>query len=462
MVYCIYLRLDHRRQNRFLLIASLAFYAAWNWKFLFWIFLTTLVDYRVALELSESEVPARRKRLISISVIANLLTLGFFKYYHFFADNLQALLNSFGLHASLPVLNIVLPLGISFYTFQAMSYTIDVYRRQVQPVRNFYDFAAYVTFFPQLAAGPIERAPHLMPQFLSPRVVTFEKFYEGCYLIFWGLFQKIVLADNLAKIVNPVFEAAGPYSGGQVLLATYAFAFQIFCDFSGYSDMARGLAKLMGFDIMINFNLPYFATYPGDFWKRWHISLSSWLRDYLYIPLGGNKNGTLLTFRNLFFVMLLGGLWHGAAWHFILWGAYHGLLFILYQCIDRAGWKRPAFFSGKRAQVWSFFKGFFFFHLVCLGWLFFRAKSAGQIGEMLNALFFHLDLRAVWQSPGFTPMALLIALLLAVQVLQYRKKNPLAVFGLPTVVRWGFYVLLFHLMAAFGMGTAAQFIYFQF
>ena len=302
--------------------------------------------------------------------------LGYFKYYNFFAESLQAALGRAGLSIPLGHLEVVLPIGISFYTFQSMSYVIDVYRREIKPTRNLVQFAVFVSFFPHLVAGPIMRPKTLLPQVASRRRFNLQQFYEGVYLIFWGLVEKVVVADNLAIVVNDLFGRWEALDGGLALLAVYAFAFQIYGDFSGYTDMARGVAKCLGFELPLNFNLPYFATSPRDFWNRWHISLSQWLRDYLYIPLGGSRGGSLLTYRNVMLTMILGGLWHGARWTFVCWGLYQGLLLVLHRLaapwleriqpadpIDRACW------TGLRIIVT--------FHLVCLGWLIFRADSHG-------------------------------------------------------------------------------------
>src|SRR3989338_2546534 len=299
VVYSLYLVLDHRAQNQMLLVASYIFYGAWDWRFLGLLFVTTLIDYLVALKIHATQDTGKRKFLLLISLISNLAILGFFKYFNFFTSSLHELLSVFGMPLSIRTLHIVLPVGISFYVFQSLSYTIDVYRRKLEPTKIFFDFALFVTYFPQLVAGPIERATHLLPQILKPRRFSLGQFYEGSYLIFWGLFQKVFVADNLAAIVNPVFAASPPYDGAKVLLALYAFAFQIYCDFAGYSNIARGLGRCMGFDIMVNFTLPYFAKNPREFWQRWHISLSQWLRDYLYVPLGGNRKGKFRTYLNM-------------------------------------------------------------------------------------------------------------------------------------------------------------------
>jgi len=392
VVFVLYVRLNHQGQNRLLLAASYVFYGSWDWRFLSLIWISTILDYFCGLKIYESGDKHKQKTFLFLSIFGNLSILGFFKYYNFFSSSVQTLCGSFGFSIQPYYLNIILPVGISFYTFQTMSYTIDIYRKEMQPTRKFLDFALFVSFFPQLVAGPIERAKRLLPQILSRRDLTDEKFSEGCFLIIFGLFQKIFIADNLAKIVDPVFAGHAPYNGVAVLIALYAFAFQIYCDFAGYTNIARGLGKVMGFEIMLNFNFPYISTNPREFWKRWHISLSSWFRDYLYIPLGGNRFGTLVTFRNLMITMLLAGLWHGATWNFVLWGAYQCVLLIIYNLMTP--WlsqiNMPKGSWGEK--FWFLAKVIFFFHLICLGWLIFRAQSLGQIIEMLQSIVLNFKL----------------------------------------------------------------------
>lgn len=301
--------------------------------FLLLLLLTVVVDYSAARLIHASENEKRRKRTLLFSVFVNLGILSYFKYANFFLENALLLLNSIGFHVDPMTLQIILPVGISFYTFQSMSYTIDVFRGRVAPASNIMDYALYVSFFPQLVAGPIERSSHLLPQILSPRRVSWEKIQIGLYYIASGLFLKIFMADNLARLVNPVFAASDPQTGFCYLLTGYAFAFQIYGDFAGYSWIAKGLGAILGFEIMDNFNLPYFSKNPQEFWRRWHISLSSWLRDYLYIPLGGNRKGQVKTVRNLFLTMLLGGLWHGAKMTFVAWGFFHAVLLALHHLV---------------------------------------------------------------------------------------------------------------------------------
>jgi alginate O-acetyltransferase complex protein AlgI len=388
----------------------------------------------------------------------NLGLLGTFKYYNFFAESLQAALARAGLAVPLAQLDVVLPIGISFYTFQSMSYVIDVYRRDLKPTRNLVEFATFVSFFPHLVAGPIMRPTALLPQIERPRTFDLHQFYHGCYLISWGLTKKVVVADNLAPLVNDLFGRWQTIDGGLALLAVYAFAFQIYGDFSGYTDAARGIAKCLGIELALNFNLPYFATSPQDFWARWHISLSTWLRDYLYIPLGGSRGGRLQLYRNLLLTMVIGGLWHGAAWTFVAWGLYQGLLLVAHRLaepylarirpvepIDRACW------AGLRMIVT--------FHLVCLGWLLFRASSLEQAVGMLGAIVNNL---VIPQQTYLLPIAAAIVPLLAVQVVQYAARDLDVVLRTPWYVRSAFYTACFYAYVLGGELGGSQFIYFQF
>lgn len=406
----------------------------------------------------------RRKFFLIFSVFANLTILGVFKYYNFFADNFAALTQTLlGIAPSARALNIILPVGISFYTFQTMSYTIDVYRRRAQASHSLLEVATYVSFFPQLVAGPIERGKNLLPQFQRPRTINSFAVREGLWLVAWGLYKKMVIADNMAKIVNSTF---GPFDnlgsvinvpedGMRLLVAVYAFAFQIYCDFSGYSDIARGTAKLLGFDIMLNFNLPYFARSPSDFWRRWHISLSTWLRDYLYIPLGGNRHGTFNTYRNVMITMLLGGLWHGAAWTFVLWGAFHGVILVIYRALAPN--------SDKEESRWWLHavQSLIMFNIVCLGWLIFRAQNLTTIGVFLQSIFLH---------PHWSPEALdclrnmvfYCWFLVLFQVIQGAggKLNPMAQW--PWFVRLNVWLLVVMSIMSLATKDAQEFIYFAF
>jgi len=376
-------RSNLRGRNLLILLASYVFYGSWNYKLLALIWVSTLLDYLVGLALGKTSSRPARRWLLLASLAGNLSILGFFKYYNFFAESLQALGERLGWSFHPAYLDVLLPVGISFYTFQTLSYTIDIYRGTLRPTRNLLDFAAYVAFFPQLVAGPIERASQLLPQFSTPRRITKGMVEEGLWLCIWGMFKKVVIADNLAPLVDLVFDPSLSVGGTEIVCGTVAFALQIYCDFSGYSDLARGMARFLGFDIMVNFDRPYTATNIQEFWRRWHISLSTWLRDYLYISLGGNRGGRLRTGRNLMLTMVLGGLWHGAAWHFVLWGALHGTGLILHRIWST--WTRssaPKTGSARRVAGWMLTMG-----LVLYGWLLFRATSLDQVLSMSRALF---------------------------------------------------------------------------
>ena len=331
IVFSLYWLVNTKRsyQNIILLISSYIFYSWWDWRFLSLIFLSTLVDYYSGLNIYYNDCRKSKKIYLSISLLFNVVLLGFFKYYNFFIDSWIDLFFSFGYHYdSRWSLNIILPVGISFYTFQTMSYSIDIYKGNLKPTRDFVSFASFVSFFPQLVAGPIERASNLIPQIINDRVFNYRQSVQGLRLILWGMFKKVVIADSLAWRVSLVFDNYQNYDGGVLLLSLIYFSFQIYCDFSGYSDIAIGTAKLFGFELMSNFKFPYFSRNIGEFWRRWHISLSTWFRDYLYIPLGGSNGSKWLSIRNIFIIFIISGFWHGAEWKFIIWGLIHAFLYI--------------------------------------------------------------------------------------------------------------------------------------
>lgn len=463
LVAAAYVMLPHKGQNRMLLVASYVFYGAWDWRFLSLILLSTVVDYFVALRLRSEMSEPRRKQLLWVSLSVNLGMLGVFKYLGFFADSFQALLAGLGYDADPLMLSIVLPVGISFYTFQTLSYTIDVYRRELEPEPDFLDFALFVAFFPQLVAGPIERARNLLPNIASPRVLSWEALGRGAVLCLLGLIKKIVIADGIAPSVDAVYGSPDP-SRIDILLATWLFAVQIYCDFSGYTDIARGVAKMLGFSLMRNFAQPYFAADPQEFWRRWHISLSSWLRDYLYISLGGNRGGRWATYRNLMATMLLGGLWHGAAWNFVLWGGYQGALLAVHRALTG---RRGGSGEGARRSLGDWLlRGLAiaaFFQVVCYGWLLFRASSFEQIAG------FTARLAGIAAAPaGITmpdpPLAALLGMvwLLGWDIMVERSGDVRFYAGWPMAVRAALYAGMIYLLA-FGATTATSaFIYFQF
>lgn len=441
----------------------LAGFSEFRWTILTICLMTALVN-AVHPFVQSMTADRHRKILLGFSVVTNLTILGFFKYYNFFIDNFSYLAEwMFGRTPNALVLNIVLPVGISFFTFQTMSYTIDVYRKNMTASPSLVEVAVYVSFFPQLVAGPIERGKHLLPQFQRPRTIDSEGWRDGIWLIAWGLYKKIVVADNLALIVNNVFGPfdnlssmmAVPEDGMRVLVAIYAFAFQIYCDFSGYSDIARGTARLLGFDIMLNFNLPYFSRSPSEFWHRWHISLSTWLRDYLYIPLGGNRGGTYKTYRNLIITMLLGGLWHGAAWTFVLWGAFHGAILVVYRALTPN--------TGKQQPTWwlSIIQGVIMFHIVCLGWLVFRAQNLTTIALFLKSIFLHphWSFEAIECLKGLIYYSWFLILFQVVQGLS-GKLSPIAQW--PWFARLNVWVLLIVSLISLAAKGGQEFIYFAF
>ncbi len=402
-----------------------------------------------------------------VSLVTQLGLLSVFKYFNFFADSLSVALNTIGIQSSSLHLNIVLPVGVSFYTFQSLSYTIDIYRRQLKPTDRFVDFALFVAYFPQLQAGPIERARHLIPQLSNPRQINIDQTSYGLYLVVVGFFKKIAIADGVSPVVDQIFATSGRVTWIDVIVGTVLFAVQIYSDFSGYTDIARGVSKLLGIDLIVNFNQPYFATNPQDFWRRWHISLSSWLRDYLYIPLGGNRGSLSFVCRNLMITMLLGGLWHGAAWNFVFWGFYQGcalciyLIWSHYRTRGSAEQRIDAQVTRGHA-VRHLAANAAFFVIICYGWLLFRAHSLAQIIDFSSLLvsdFGDLDYGA--QAPRLSALLGMI-LLLVMEMAQYWMANPCFHRKLPVPMR-GFLIAAMIAITLLGMSNEpAQFIYFQF
>jgi alginate O-acetyltransferase complex protein AlgI len=454
LVWALHRLLPHRGQNLLLLAASYYFYACWDWRFLPLIMVVTLVSFWTALGIAGTDDRSKQRRWVIVSAGVSLMILGFFKYWGFFTESAVALLAALGFHADFSTLHVLLPVGISFYTFQTMSYTLDVYRGEVKATRNLIDYALYVAYFPQLVAGPIERSSSLLPQITEPRRRRDGDFAEGLYLVMFGLFLKVVVADNLGFIANGVFGAeTGTLTGTEVLAGIYAFAFQIYGDFAGYSSIARGVSKWLGIDLMTNFRMPYLARNPSEFWQRWHISLSSWLRDYLYIPLGGNRGGSFKTYRNLMLTMLLGGLWHGAGWTFIGWGALHGLILCLYRAAgDR--FKLPGAWGRVLATIG-------FFQLVCLAWLFFRADTFSQAWEMLGLVFTAQKVTPL-ASYGFGMIAFFVLPLLAFEIWLDRAHSVRRLEVAPWGWRAAAYCYLAFMLIVFPPPVFGQFIYFQF
>lgn len=448
-----------RAQNVLLLVASYIFYGWWDWRFLSLIIASTFLDYFVAIQLGKTAISKKRKLLLGISLVGNLGMLGFFKYYNFFVSSWIEAWSSVGISMEASTLNIILPVGISFYTFQTLSYTIDVYRKEMEPTKNFIDFAAFVTFFPQLVAGPIERASHLLPQFYKNRTFDYQNAVDGVKLIIWGMFKKVVVADNCAFFVNKIFENPEAYSSGELFVGMVFFAFQIYGDFSGYSDIAIGLSKLFGFDLMVNFKFPYFSRDIAEFWRRWHISLSTWFRDYIYIPLGGSKGTQWFQIRNVMIIFLVSGFWHGANWTYVVWGLFHALMFLplLLFNVNRSHLITKSYGWLDFAKI-----GVTFF-VVCIGWVFFRSDSIADAFQYLAHMF---ELKSLGLSLFYKTNANLMIFVLSVlsvgilsmqELLWVIKKR-----DLPKISAFGalLLVLLIFFMGSFK--NQMDFIYFQF
>ncbi|NDV42648.1 MBOAT family O-acyltransferase [Flagellimonas sediminis] len=450
-----------RQQNFLIVVASYVFYGWWDYRFLSLIVFSSLVDYTIGRLLGNTENTAKRKLLLTTSIVINLGFLAFFKYYNFFLDNFKATFSFFGHPFDGYTLNIILPVGISFYTFQTLSYTIDVYRKQLEPTKDLLAFLAFVSFFPQLVAGPIERATNLLPQFYTKRRFDYHNAVIGTRQILWGLFKKVVIADQCAEYVNLIFDHSTDYGGVTLLLGAFLFAFQIYGDFSGYSDIAIGTSKLFGFNLMQNFAYPYFSRDIAEFWRRWHISLSTWFRDYLYIPLGGSRGGLWMKIRNTFIIFLVSGFWHGANWTFIVWGGLNALYFLplLLSKTNRRNLDVVAQ-NSTLPTVREFFQIAVTFLLTILAWVFFRAENLSHAFAYLGAIF-----TKIGEPLAFTPWSLFIflTLLLIMEWMGRREQFAIEKIGsnwkLP--LRWAFYLIIC-LCIIGSMDNQQDFIYFQF
>ncbi len=482
VVVTLYFLTPQRRRWMLLLAASYYFYMCWKVEYVLLIVASTLVDYWAGLRMgAETEKPRRRKFLL-MSIFTNLGLLFAFKYFNFASDSLRQVFEQFNIFYGIPHFDVLLPVGISFYTFQTLSYSISVYRGVHPPERHLGIFALYVSFFPQLVAGPIERSHNLLPQFYLNHEFEYRRVTDGLKLILWGLFKKVVIADRVAAVVNSVYNSPHDHTGPQLLIGTVFFAFQIYCDFSGYSDIAIGSAQVMGFRLMKNFDRPYYAKSISEFWKRWHISLSTWFRDYLYISLGGNRVGKLRWYFNLFMTFLISGLWHGANWTFLIWGGLNGVYLILEILFDRP---RRAVMRLLRLRPTSW--GYkipavaFTFGLTCFAWIFFRANSvsdafyvAGHVTDGLGG-FLHaiatLDLSALnveFRGLGLSQREMTIAVLAiafmeSVHFLQRKHSMRSMLSTRPVWLRWAVYYALFAGIVLLGaFNQSQQFIYFQF
>lgn len=481
VVVGIYYALPHRYRQLMLLVASYYFYMCWKAEYAILIVSSTVVDYFAAQRMAALPEQRARRKYLALSLFANLGLLFAFKYFNFVNETMRALFNQFNIFYDVPAFDVLLPVGISFYTFQTLSYTIDVYRGKLKPETRFLTFALYVSFFPQLVAGPIERAVRLLPQFHKEIRFDYERLVSGARLMVWGFFKKVVVADRLASYVDAVYNAPGDHAGLTVIVATYFFAFQIYCDFSGYSDIAIGTARILGFDLMTNFRRPYLATSISDFWRRWHISLSTWFRDYVYIPLGGSRVRTSRRYANLVITFVVSGIWHGANWTFLAWGALHG--FYLAFAVLTTRWRALAVqkigLAGRPRLLWLW-EMFITFHLALIAWVFFRANSLADVGVIFQRatvdLSSHLqavvalDVRALYQqmvvAVGMTPteFALSLALVVFVWLRELAQEYDWPAIpgrrGQVLRLAWNDALILFTVL--FGAYGQQQFIYFQF
>jgi D-alanyl-lipoteichoic acid acyltransferase DltB (MBOAT superfamily) len=466
LLYWFVFNRNIRLRNLLIVVASYVFYGWWDWRFLSLIIFSTSVDYSVGYRLSKVDNVVGRNVLLWISILVNLGFLGFFKYYNFFLDNFVAAFSFFGHNFSGHFLNIILPVGISFYTFQTLSYTIDVYKNKLEPTNDFIAFSAFVAFFPQLVAGPIERAKHLLPQFYTLRVFDYNKSVDGMRQILWGLFKKVVIADNCAEFANYIFSNSAQLNGSTLVLGALFFSFQIYGDFSGYSDIAIGTAKLFGFDLMRNFNFPYFSRDIAEFWRRWHISLSTWFRDYLYIPLGGSRGSVLMQVRNIFIIFVVSGFWHGANWTFIVWGALNAFYFLplLLSKNNRRNLDIPAmgrtFPSPKELALILLTFG-----LTVFAWIFFRAEDLGHAFSYIQGVFS----ASLFEMPDYKGIrrSLFTVVLIVVFVLTewHGRAEQFAIANIlrdrKRVYRWSYYLMLVFFIYWLHADDPA-FIYFQF
>nr|WP_191860186.1 MBOAT family protein [Hanstruepera ponticola] len=447
-------------QNLFLLIISYIFYGWWDWRFLTLIAFSSLVDYNVGLQIDKTKTINKRKLLLAFSLIVNIGLLGYFKYSNFFIENFKLAFESIGITMHLSSLQIILPVGISFYTFQTMGYTIDVYRRKINPTNNIVQFFAYVSFFPQLVAGPIERAKNLLPQFQVKRKFRYDYAVDGMRQILWGFFKKMVIADNCALFVNQVFDAPEDFSFITLIFGMLLFAFQIYGDFSGYSDIAIGTAKLFGFNLMQNFAYPYFSRDIAEFWRRWHISLSTWFRDYVYIPLGGSKGGTVMKIRNVFVIFLVSGFWHGANWTFIIWGFLNALFFLPLILMNKnRTYLDIVAVNSSLPSLREFLGIISTFVLTTFAWVFFRAET---LGDSMNYLY-----QIVNGNEGILRYPIVIlclsVILILVEWIGRKRAHPLAILeGYPVLFRQLVYLSILLLIILFMPNEANSFIYFQF
>ncbi|MBL7889574.1 MAG: MBOAT family protein [Bacteroidia bacterium] len=463
ILYWFVINKDLKKQNLLILIASYYFYSCWDTRFLFLLIFSTLLDFFTGIKMKEASSIKKKKFWFWLSIGINLGFLGTFKYFNFFASSFAEALNKLGLHVDPVTLNIILPVGISFYTFHGLSYVIDIYKDKIQPERNFVDYAVFVSFFPLLVAGPIERATHLLPQIKKERIFRYDKAVDGMRQILWGFFKKVVIADNCAEYANEIFNNYTEHNSSTLIMGAFFFTIQIYCDFSGYSDIALGTARLFGIELLRNFAYPYFSRDIAEFWRRWHISLSSWFRDYIYIPLGGSKVSTLKKIRNTFIIFLISGFWHGANWTFIVWGALNALYFLPLLLFERNRTNIETVAQGKLFPSVKELLGMLLtFSLTILAWIFFRAQSVTDAFNYICLIF----TKHVFSAPTIigTTLLLLIFLFFMIEWLGRERPHPLGMVDLlpKKALRWFTYLTILMLIIIFGSFNNTEFIYFAF
>lgn len=473
IVFILYWFVTNRNlklQNTLLLVSSCFFYACWDWRFLFLLLISIGLVYYPGKLMNSTKSKNQRKLWLWISIIFSIGFLGVFKYYNFFISSFSDLLSHFGLHANLSSLNVILPVGISFYTFHGLSYIIDLYYKKIDEEKDFINYALFVSFFPLLIAGPIERATHLLPQIKKQRTFDYSKAVDGLKQILWGLFKKIVIADNCAEYANLIFNNSADYSGGTLVLGALFFTFQIYCDFSGYSDIALGTARLLGIELLRNFAFPYFARDIAEFWRRWHISLTTWFRDYLYIPLGGSHGGTWMKIRNTFIIFLVSGFWHGANWTFVAWGAINAIYFLPLMLTNSNRKNIEIVAQGKLfPNINEFLSMLFTFSLTVFAWIFFRADSISHALQYLSGIFskslFTFPKGSDFIGTAIHPltMFLLIGIFTVIEWLGREQQYAISHLGLSwrKPIRYLMYYVIIFAIIWFG-GKEQQFIYFQF
>lgn len=470
-LYWFVFQRNFKIQNLLLVVVSYVFYGWWDWRFLSLIVISSLLDFGIGQKLGSATAPKARKALLGLSLAVNLGFLGFFKYFNFFVESFVDAFATVGVSLSPTTLQIVLPVGISFYTFQTLSYTIDVYRKELEPSKDLVGFLAFVSFFPQLVAGPIERAKNLLPQFAKARTFDYHQATQGMKHILWGFFKKVVIADTCGIYADYIFGHHEALSGGSLVLGALCFTFQIYGDFSGYSDIAIGTAKLFGFNLMTNFRTPYFSRDIAEFWRRWHISLSTWFRDYVYIPLGGSRGGQWGKVRNTFIIFVVSGFWHGANWTFVVWGFLNALYFLPLLLLKQNRKNLGVVAEGRwLPSVREFGQVGLTFGLTVFAWIFFRAANVGEAFSYIGGLFSgnfipsYAEVRLYAESGAFNLALLgaLVGVLLLFEWAQRHKDNILDFENLSTTVRWGLYIFILLLIVFFGTWDRSTFIYFQF